>query len=90
MGEGCVCGGGEGGWHLCVHFLKTPANEELQDGDDISLVGGHSAPEALDLMGEGPSMLECDVIHAFQQRLTPISCIQNLPSLSRDSSPLTM
>ena len=60
--------------HLRVHLLQAPADEELQYGDDVARVGGHSAPEALDLMWERPSMLQGDVVHALQQRLTPVAC----------------
>ncbi len=42
---------------LGVHLLQPSADEELEDGDDVARVGSHSAPEPLNLMGEGASML---------------------------------
>lgn len=63
-----------GSTHLCVHLLQASADEELEDGDDVAFDCGHSAPKPLNLVGEGSSVLHRHIIHALQERFTPVAC----------------
>lgn len=55
-------------------LLQATSEEEVQDGDDVALVGGDSAPQRLYLLWQLIPMAPRDVIQALQKPLAPIAC----------------
>ena len=56
-------------WQLCILYLtticQTLGDDIVQDGNDVALVVGNCAPQALNLMWEDSAMLRSHVVHAF-------------------------
>lgn len=59
--------------HLTA-ICQALGHDIVQDGNDVALVVGNCAPQALDLMWKHSAMLRGHIVHAFQQLLAPITC----------------